>query len=484
MLRSELLRLLLVWIVILGTSAAAVAIQSFRSQGGEAAGLAHASSGASEAVPPVSLQSEIVGKMTIAIDALRRWSPTIGAAQVLGNAEPLGRTDAPFADRVGYTVLVGEVEGWDAGLARLRALPAEVGAQSRLQSEVSALMEALRQEDAAPTAAPALDASARADLESTLGYFARLLLPETRAEALGEGGPVLLALLAFGSFYVLAFLGGCVALLVLVLLVATRRVVPAFAPAPTRDRAIVLGEAFAAWMLGFLALSVGGHLLGEMLPLALGDSGTPLHVARLLVSIAAFVGSLAAVPAVLWARGVGFAEFRALVGLHAGRGVARECLQGILCYVTSVPLLAVGLVLYFVLSQLWRLVTGAAPAPSHPVVEQLAAAGAAEVAILFLMASVAAPLVEEIAFRGMLYGHLRGVAMPRSRLVSAAIAAVASSFIFAVIHPQGALFVPALGGLAVGFCISREIRGSLVAPMVAHGIQNAVTLAIALTVLG
>jgi membrane protease YdiL (CAAX protease family) len=52
--------------------------------------------------------------------------------------------------------------------------------------------------------------------------------------------------------------------------------------------------------------------------------------------------------------------------------------------------------------------------------------------------------------------------------------------IFAAIHPQGLLFVPALGGLAVGFCLYREMRGSLIAPMVAHGINNAFTLALGL----
>jgi membrane protease YdiL (CAAX protease family) len=63
------------------------------------------------------------------------------------------------------------------------------------------------------------------------------------------------------------------------------------------------------------------------------------------------------------------------------------------------------------------------------------------------------------------------------------VAALVSSFIFAVIHPQGVLFVPALGGLAVGFCLYREVRGSLIAPMVAHGINNAVTLALGVTLM-
>jgi hypothetical protein len=117
------------------------------------------------------------------------------------------------------------------------------------------------------------------------------------------------------------------------------------------------------------------------------------------------------------------------------------------------------------------------------VVDLLGGAGALEIVMLFALASVAAPIVEEIAFRGLLYGHLRGVVEPRIRMVSVLVAALASSVVFAIIHPQGVLFVPALGGLAVGFCLFRELRGSLIAPMVAHGVSNAVTLTIGLTIM-
>jgi membrane protease YdiL (CAAX protease family) len=52
-----------------------------------------------------------------------------------------------------------------------------------------------------------------------------------------------------------------------------------------------------------------------------------------------------------------------------------------------------------------------------------------------------------------------------------------------LIHPQGVLFAPALGGLAVGFCLYREWRGSLIAPIVAHGINNAVTLTLGIALM-
>jgi membrane protease YdiL (CAAX protease family) len=106
------------------------------------------------------------------------------------------------------------------------------------------------------------------------------------------------------------------------------------------------------------------------------------------------------------------------------------------------------------------------------------------IAGLFVLASLVAPLVEEIAFRGILYRHLRDECGRLGLVASITIAALASSFLFAVIHPQGVLFAPALMGLAIAFCISRETRGSIWPAMVAHGINNAVTLSLCVTLLG
>jgi membrane protease YdiL (CAAX protease family) len=57
---------------------------------------------------------------------------------------------------------------------------------------------------------------------------------------------------------------------------------------------------------------------------------------------------------------------------------------------------------------------------------------------------------------------------------SVLISAVAVSFLFAVIHPQGLLAVPMLMALALAFALMREWRDTLLPPMIAHGINNAV----------
>ena len=57
-------------------------------------------------------------------------------------------------------------------------------------------------------------------------------------------------------------------------------------------------------------------------------------------------------------------------------------------------------------------------------------------------------------------------------------------FIFAVIHPQGLLAVPALTAMGFGFALLREWRDSLIAPMVAHALNNGMIVAMILAITG
>lgn len=84
---------------------------------------------------------------------------------------------------------------------------------------------------------------------------------------------------------------------------------------------------------------------------------------------------------------------------------------------------------------------------------------------MLVMAGLVAPVVEEIVFRGLLYGWLR----PR---LGAAIGIAASALLFAVAH--GVLhLVPALAvqGMLLAFLYERS--GSLGPAMVMHGVFNA-----------
>jgi membrane protease YdiL (CAAX protease family) len=89
---------------------------------------------------------------------------------------------------------------------------------------------------------------------------------------------------------------------------------------------------------------------------------------------------------------------------------------------------------------------------------------------------VVAPLVEETMFRGVLYRHLREASSRRGKLASILLGTVVTSFVFAVIHPQGWLGVPPLMGIATALALTREWRGSLLPCMLAHGLNNGVIM--------
>lgn len=93
-----------------------------------------------------------------------------------------------------------------------------------------------------------------------------------------------------------------------------------------------------------------------------------------------------------------------------------------------------------------------------------------EIAFFFLTTTIAAPLVEEFVFRGMVYRYLRGRAgIPWAMVISAAL--------FSVLHLIPTLFAPLFFlGLALAYVAQRY--DSIIPAMVLHGVVNltAVTL--------
>ena len=51
-----------------------------------------------------------------------------------------------------------------------------------------------------------------------------------------------------------------------------------------------------------------------------------------------------------------------------------------------------------------------------------------------------------------------------------------NTFLFAAIHPQGWVAIPALMGLACGMTLIREWRGTLIPSMVIHALSNALVM--------
>lgn len=175
--------------------------------------------------------------------------------------------------------------------------------------------------------------------------------------------------------------------------------------------------------------------------------------------------------ALLWPSicGSKWRDIRAAIGWHRGRGVFREMGAGILGYLTGLPLLALALIPVMILSRF----TGTVPA--HPIVNEISGNPITLIFILGL-ACIWAPVIEESFFRGMLFGYFR-------RRLHWSVAGISTGFLFAVIHPQGWIAVPVLA--AIGFTLSaiREWRGSIIASMTAHALNNGVVLMLAILML-
>lgn len=106
------------------------------------------------------------------------------------------------------------------------------------------------------------------------------------------------------------------------------------------------------------------------------------------------------------------------------------------------------------------------PPPYHPLQGMTATSGSSEIrTALFLAAVVGAPLLEEIFFRGALYGALR-------RRFGVTLGILGSSAFFAILHPQLPLGFLPIALLGATFCALYEWRQSLVPGMVAHAVNN------------
>jgi membrane protease YdiL (CAAX protease family) len=223
-------------------------------------------------------------------------------------------------------------------------------------------------------------------------------------------------------------------------------------------------EAFALWL-------VLGMPVGIVLSAAKGWTGLPVATEDALIHPLGLLVLLWP----LW-RGVPLSGLCEDLGLQPGAGILREMGAGLVGYIAKWPLLALGLAGTFLLSELTR-AEGEAFALTHPVTEALRLGGGAARIPILVMAIVLAPLLEEVVFRGLLLRHLRSVIGPASAVRSGVAGAAISGLIFALIHPQGLLAVPAL--LAEGFAIAlvRDWRGSLIAPLVMHAVHNAVFMA-------
>ncbi len=234
----------------------------------------------------------------------------------------------------------------------------------------------------------------------------------------------------------------------------------------------IYAETFAVWMLLFVGLG-------------LAASRIPAGRSQLLLAGGAMLLSLVALawPVV---RGVPWRRVRYDLGLYTRRPTGLELLCGFGTYAAALSMAVAGALVTMGLMALRRKLAPGAPdtAPSHPVGKMILTGDWWDRLQVLFAAAVAAPLVEETMFRGVLYRHLREASLRWGKIASIFASAALSGFVFAAIHPQGWLGIPPLMGLATVFALTREWRGSLLPSMVAHSLNNAVVTLFVIIVYG
>lgn len=292
-------------------------------------------------------------------------------------------------------------------------------------------------------------------------YFRAGMVTQAKAaleNAEAEAASSVQALFILG--YVVAFIG----ILGMVLLV---RFGLLYAPGLTRsgrreNYSGALISSFVLYLISFVVLDFVAGLIIDAAGLAnLKSVGTAAALGLQML-------------AMLTAVSLGLDRLRSLVGswMEALQetglrlvSLARVLAWGFGGYAAALPVIAASTLVWNAITQT---LFPTVPTPEHPLVPQLSE-GSAALAMALVVAVVVAPLVEETAFRGMLYGALRG----RMGVWSSA---VISGTIFALVHPTlPGQFLPIMT-LGVVLALLREKTGSLAPGMICHGLNNLAAL--------
>lgn len=399
-------------------------------------------------------------------------------------------TAGPYSVRLRNAVLAGELAGELAGpkeaLRLLAELEVAVEGGEVQPSKLGPRMETLLKKlytgyQDKPGGLPVLTEEEQAELRKALPWFGDLALapadtPDAaaRERVLVPARRTAFALLtAFGLGCTLLLVGFCVLLLLgTQLYFGTLR--GAFRTGLTAGG--IYAETFALY---FISFGVLGRLL-RLLPLPEGSEWG-------LSAVAALSSLIVLVWPVL--RGLSWQQVREDIGWVAGRSPVMEPAYGIGCYLACWPVMLVALALVYGLMLIQKRLGLGDPltpggGPSHPIGGIALDATWWTWVQVFFAACVAAPIVEETMFRGVLYRHLRELTARWKKAASIVVSVVVSGFLFAVIHPQGILGVPLLMTLATSFALAREWRGTLIPSICAHGVNNGLATGLLLLVAG
>ncbi len=377
----------------------------------------------------------------------------------------------------GEAILLNEVEGADAALSQMKNVERSMDTlalkltpdQQRLHNILTRLFADYDDGDMSASNVPQ---SEREFLEERFGWLGTLALTpkvgsDVNVRKKVEQGAVsfIVMMLVVAVAFCLMLLTGVVGLCLVLVRLASKKLACRFEN--HAENGHLYGETFAVWFVFFTILQL---MVGEFIP---GD----FHLAG------AGVAFFASLLALLWpvVRGLTWSDTRKAIGWSSRTNPLYEAICGVGAYICLVPLILAAFVVTFLLMQVLSaggLVSfvqmDGRNAPSHPIIHELVKNNPVILLTTFFLACVAAPIIEETMFRGVLYRHMRDSTIWFPRLASVAISAGFNSFIFAAIHPQGLLGIPVLTTIALGFSLVREWRDSLIAPMVMHALNNGI----------
>lgn len=312
-----------------------------------------------------------------------------------------------------------------------------------------------------------VDEAMREELRDHLGWFADLARGPGLAAPPQDEAIRVRSLIVLGAMG-LVFTAGMIGILVggVLLFLHHRRLVEG-----KTVNAFVPGRGPAGVLLECFALYLGIMTVGALV-------GAYLYEPFSIISYVAAV-----VIPLLWprVRGVSRADFNAAIGFHRGKGWGKEIAAGAVGYLGVLAIASIGISLMLLMTMIAGYFqeggssllpggggeSGGGPVgpEAHPVVGWMYHGDFwTKLACLGLAAGFA-PIFEEIFFRGALHRYFRGY----FRFFASALL---TGVIFAALHPQGFFAIPALASIGIGFSLLREWRDSLVAPMVAHAINN------------
>ncbi|MBX3380176.1 MAG: CPBP family intramembrane metalloprotease [Phycisphaeraceae bacterium] len=290
-----------------------------------------------------------------------------------------------------------------------------------------------------------------------------------RAALLSGGGALIAGILLIVVAGLVAAMGGMGCSIAMVVLIATGKIRRRFvAPAPGGSFG---WELLAAFLVAFLGFRVAATILGAVLA---GTGSPPAWYAYValggqwLVALSIFFPLL---------RGVKFGEYRKLVGWTAERGIFREIGAGIFGYLAGLPIVFGALLFSLLLNFLIHWWSGKdAETPENPILEIAGRGDTILLVLLFTLATIWAPIVEETVFRGGVFRAMRAH-------VGFVVAAIASALVFGFMHGYQVQLLGPVIAIGLVFALIREWRGSIIGPMVAHFLNNATILGILFLVL-